>query len=349
MARLNKERVKDWLDHPKRILVGGLVIGIGGFLLYKLGKKFLNRNKEKEAQKQADDSPAVRQAMAFRSACNPSGISWMRSFDMTNDEAVFSTAKQVTNLDDVIKAYRNLYSSDLLSDLQSDLDTDEYQKFLTLVSSNPNKQGGSAPVSFAKKNQMVVAKKEMFVRTSPNASYHEAWYEKSSGNNIAYQAKPGEFLGYATGQQHFDEENNVKFIQVAYLIKKEDLPESLKKHAGKKFSFWISASADYVDIFPVYKNMFDRYPNTNVAVRYKKPPDYYGSTVQGLPQKLVVSVKQTDVLNNRYQPYCKVGKNVLLGLFLGTVDTELGKLVKFRTVDNTERWAFLETIKIIEH
>jgi hypothetical protein len=35
-----------------------------------------------------------------------------------------------------------------------------------------------------------------------------------SNKNIIRLAKPGEFLGYATGRQAFDEVNNVKFIEV---------------------------------------------------------------------------------------------------------------------------------------
>jgi hypothetical protein len=53
----------------------------------------------------------------------------------------------------------------------------------------------------------------MFVRSSPDASYHGAFYEQFSDKNILRTAKSGEFLGYATGMQSYDQKNDVKFIR----------------------------------------------------------------------------------------------------------------------------------------
>ena len=177
----NKDNI---LDHPKRLLVGGAAIGIGGFLVYKLVRKLITGMQKRSTEKQANDSPEVRQAMMLRSAMNPSGITWMMSFDTTNTAAVFDMARQIKSLDDVIVAYRKLYDDDLLHDLQNELSASDYQKFLTMVSSNPEKKGGSAPVKFAAKQQMVVAKAEVFLRTSPDASYHGAIYEVLEKINI---------------------------------------------------------------------------------------------------------------------------------------------------------------------
>jgi hypothetical protein len=340
----NKDNI---LDHPKRLLVGGAVIGIGGFILYKLIKKIIAGAQKSSTEKLADDSPEVRQAMALRSAVNPSGASWMKSFDTTNVSAVFETAKQIKNLDEVASSYKKLYQDDLLLDLQKELSTTDYQKFLTLVSANPAKSGGSAPVTFAAKSQLVVAKTDVYLRTSPDASYHGAVYEFASKNkNIIRKAKPGEFLGYATGKQSFDVKNNVKFIEVGYLVKKEDLPASLKAYAGKKYTYWVSSSSSYVDIFPYYKNMWDKYPATQKETSYKKPLDYYGA-VAGISNKMIVTIRPTKVLDEAFKKPLAVPPQTLLGEYQGSLDTGKTRYFKFRTVDKTLRWVLSQDVRIM--
>jgi hypothetical protein len=326
-------------------LVGGVAIGVGGFLVYKLVRKLITGMQKRNTEKQASDSPEIRQAMMLRSAMNPSGISWMKSFDTTNTAALFDTAKQVKSLDNVIASYRKLYDDDMLKDLQNELSTSDYQKFLTMVSSNPDKKGGSAPVKFAEKLQMVVARAEVFLRSSPDASSHGAIYEINNKNNIIRKAKVGEFLGYATGNQSFDTKNNVKFIEVAYLVIKEGLPASLKSSAGKTFSLWVSSSSNYVEIFAFYKQMWEKYPKTQLEVRYKKPLNYF-TGMKGLPQKPVVTIRLTQVLDEQFKRPLKVPSQTLLGEYLETFDTGRTKYVKFRTVDNTLRWVVEADITI---
>ena len=72
-----------------------------------------------DAQNKADDSPEVRQAMSLRSAMNTSGISWMMSMDTTDTSTVLNTAKTITNLDSVQKAYKNLYQNNLLDNSEA--------------------------------------------------------------------------------------------------------------------------------------------------------------------------------------------------------------------------------------
>lgn len=346
--RTKAEKALDYvMQHPGRVLVGGIVIGIGSHFLYKAVRNVIMKARQGHTAKKIGDSPAVRQATMLRNAMNPSGYSWLMNLDQTNEAKIYDTAKGITDMNEVISAYKNLYDSDLLEDLQSELDTEEYQKFMTLISSNPDKTGKPA-VPFVKKSQMVVAKKEVYVRKTPDASYHGAWYESASGNNIIFQAKAGEFLGYATGKQELDTDNNVKFIQVGYLVKKENLPLALKAYAGKTYSMWVSSSKDYVDIFDDEKTMLSQYPQVRRVLAYKKPLDYYDKTVKGIQEKMVVSISDTRVLDENMQFYCEVEKQVLLGRYLGNLQTGGKKYIQFLTVDNTERWAESTTTKIIE-
>lgn len=356
--KLQKTKVEEWLDNPKRVLVGGLVVGISAFVLYKLGRRIITRIRSKNTSLKADEDLETQQAMLLRNAMNPSGISWMMSFDTTNTDAVLEVAKKITNFDKVAKTYKKLYDADLTADLQSELNTEEYQKFLTLITANAtvtttNSDGSTTTTTsplatYATKGQMIVAKKEVFLRSSADASFHYGFFESGSNNNIIGKASPGEFIGYATGKQEFDVENNVKFIQVGYVIVKENLPSLYKSYAGKKYTFWVSSSSNYVDKFDYFKQMFDKYPTTAVIIKYKKPLDYYDSDVKGVGNRLVVSVKDMHVLNEKMQPYVSVEKETLLGEYIGELTTARTRFVKFRTVDNTERWADASTIKIIE-
>ena len=280
---------------------------------------------------------------------NPSGISWMMSIDTTNTSSVMDTAKTITNLDSVQKAYKNLYQDNLLDDLQSELSTSDYQKLLTIVSSNSKKEtsgGGSAAVQFAKPNQLVVAKKSVSLRTTPDATNHGAFYEVFSEKNIIRQAKPGEFLGYATGRQQFDDVNNVKFIEVAYVINAANAPAAYKSKNKMRVSFWVSSSSLYVDIFPYYKNMFDAYPSTKNYTGWMKPQDYF--TLKGIPMPRLLTRVNTPVLNERLMPIAFAGPNTILGKLIMSMNTGKGEFLQFQTVDNTIRWVDKKFIQLQE-
>jgi hypothetical protein len=132
------------------------------------------------------------------------------------------------------------------------------------------------------------------------------------------------------------------------VVVKDNLPSAFKDYAGKKFTFWVSSSSDYVDKFDFFKHMFDKYPALSTIVKYKKPLDFYDTGVTGFTRRLVVSIVNMQVLDERLQPIVRVEKQTLLGEYIGAIDSQKKKFIKFRTVDNTERWADASTIKIIE-
>ena len=348
MASIKEKLVEAVDKNQSKIINGVLVIG-GIYLTYRLGKNIIASMNKSDAQNKADDSPDVRQAMALRSAMNPSGISWMMSFDTTNTATVMDSAKIITNLDNVQTAYKNLYQDNLLDDLQSELTASDYQKFLTIISSNSKKDtsgGGSAAVQFAKPNQLIVAKKAVTLRTTPDATNHGAFYEVFSAKNIIRQAKPGEFLGYATGRQQFDDANNVKFIEVAYVINAASAPPAYKSKNKMRVSFWVSSSVLYVDIFPYYKNMFDAYPSTKNYTNWKKPQDFF--TLKGIPMPRILTKFNTPVLNEDLVPIAFAQPNMILGRLIMSMNTGKGEFLQFQTVDNTLRWVDKRFIQLQE-
>ncbi len=334
-----KERIIQVVENNQSKLINGLLVVGGIYLTYRLGKNLIAGINKNDAQSKADDNPDVRQAMALRSAMNPSGISWMMSMDTTNTSSVLDTARTVTNLDNVSKAYKNLYQNNLLDDLQSELSTSDYQKFLTIVISNAKKDtsgGGAAPVQFAKPNQLVVCKKSVSLRTSPDATNHGAFYEVFSEKNIIRYAQPGEFLGYATGRQYFDDVNNVKFIEVAFVVRAQYAPAKYKNQNKKRYNYWVSSSSNYVEIFSYYKNMFDAYPKTQNYTGWMKPVDYF--TLKGMPMPRILTRARTPILNDQLVAINMAEPNTILGQYIMGLNTGKSEFLQFRTVDNKIRW-----------
>ncbi len=345
----SKEKIVQSVQDNQSVLIKGALIAGGIYLTYRVGKNLIAKVNKNNAQKNTDDKPEVRQAMSLRSSVNPSGYSWMKSFDTTNVDTVMEIAKTITNLDKVQKAYKDLYQDNLLDDLQSDLSTGEYEAFLNIIASNANKDtsnGGAPPVKYTKKNQLIVAKKDVTIRKSPDASNHGAFYEVFSEDNIYRVAKAGEFLGYATGQQHYDEVNNVKFIQVAYVINAKYAPAAYKKKNKVKMSFWISASSNYTDQFPNAKAMIAAYPKTSSTAAWKKPLDYFD--LKGIPTPRLLTRSSAVILNERFAPINHASANTILGQLMMSMQTKQGVLLKFRTIDNTIRWVDQRYIQLQE-
>jgi hypothetical protein len=344
-----KEKIVQTVQDNQSVLIKGALIAGGIYLTYRVGKNLIAKVNKNNAQKNTDDKPEVRQAMSLRSSVNPSGYSWMKSFDTTNVDTVMEIAKTITNLDKVQKAYKDLYQDNLLDDLQSDLSTGEYEAFLNIIASNANKDtsnGGAPPVQYTKKNQLIVAKKDVTLRSSPDASNHGAFYEVFSEDNIYRVAKAGEFLGYATGQQHYDEVNNVKFIQVAYVINAKYAPTAYKKKNKVKMSFWISASSNYTVQFPNAKAMISAYPKTSSTAAWKKPLDYFD--LKGIPTPRLLTKSSAVILNERFAPINHASANTILGQLMMSMQTKQGVLLKFRTIDNTIRWVDQRYIQLQE-
>jgi hypothetical protein len=337
-------------------LTGGLMLFGGLLLTYHLGKKLIEELQKGGAERRADDSPEVQQAMLLRMAMNPSGVSWMMSFDATLVDKIMEVGRVITNLDAVGKAYRDLYRDSLLTDLQSELSADEYQRFITLVTSNPGKEKSngksSPPNQFAKPQVLIVAKKDMFVRSSPDASYHGAFYEQFSDKNILRTAKSGEFLGYATGMQSYDQKNDVKFIRVGFSVMAESAPLDWKKRAREKVTFWVSSSANYVDQFNSEAEMLRAYPGIEAYSRWMKPLDYYDKQVKGLwgitTGKGLVSTGFITVFDEELRPVGRATPDMLLGVLEMELKNGQETYYRFRTENNRPRWVNSQQVKILQ-
>ena len=109
----------------------GVVVGVG--VLYFVGKKIIRNVTEK------DDSPKVQYAKRIRVAMSPSGIWWLP--DGTNEKEIYEVAYDIADnsdvsFSDVQTSYKRLYGKSLSKNLESELDTPEYKKFLKII--NPD-------------------------------------------------------------------------------------------------------------------------------------------------------------------------------------------------------------------
>lgn len=321
-------------------LVRGLIIAGGLYLGYRVTSKAIKNRREKTTSALADKSPEVRQAMGLRSAMNPSGISWLMWSDGTNESAISQIASQIQNLDSVIVAYRNLYQDELMKDLQSELNTEDFNAFLQAVSNNRyNRQSGSSTPSsgaYTQVQRMIVAKQKVFVRTSPDASYHGAWYEFTEKKNIFKTANPGEFVGYATGKQHYDAKNNVKFIEVAYKVATTGVPTAYSSKKGQTKILWVSASSTYVDQFSSVQTMEAKYPLTRGVTKYLLPISGLGWL--SLPGSRVITTGLGQVMDEQFKPIARVKANVLLGYPVMKMTGNGVDYTLVRTLEGQDRW-----------
>jgi len=321
----------------------GLVVAGGLYLGYRVGSRVLREYKERRTASLADQSAEVRQAMGLRSAMNPSGVSWMMWADGTNEDAIAQIATQIVNLDAVASSYRNLYRSELVADLQGELNSDDFNAFLQTISNNrinqQNTSGGntSAPGgAYTQAQRLIVAKQAVFVRTSPDASYHGAWYEVRENKNIFKKANPGEFIGYATGKQHFDPKNKVKFIEVAYKVASTGVPPAYSKQAGQTKILWVSASANYTEQFSLVSAMEAKYAKTRGVTKYLLPINALGWL--SLPGSRIITTQNTAVLDEQFQPISSVAPNVLLGYPVMGLSGNGMDYMLIRTLEGQDRW-----------
>lgn len=285
------------------ILSGVLLLG-GAYLAWTLSRSYFEQARKNQAMNLADQSQEVRQAMNLRTAMNPIGISWLRWMDGTNSRIINEISREIKDLDKVLKAYRNLYQSELLLDLQSELATEEFRSFLENVAQSKNtatNSSASTSSNYTLPLNLIVAKQAVSLRSSPDATNHGAWYEVASKNNILRTAQSGEFIGYSTGKQHFDQKNQVKFIEVAY-----------RNSATQQITtFWVSASSNYTEQFSSNSAMEAKYPKLKGITQIIQPP--YGPVSLSFPGTLALSLCDMELLNEEFKPAAKVKAHKVLG------------------------------------
>lgn len=238
---VNIQPIRNVDDLKRNVLTLGFY-GAAGFFGYKfLLQPVLRNMKKNKAQSTMMTDPNKQQASVLYNAMNTSGISWMRSFDQTNEEMIYGAARKITNWNAVQLTYRNLYNRDLLSDLQSELDTDEYETFLKILSQTKSGKTSSGSQSILK-GKLIAASKDVRLRSTPDSGPGVF----SFSSNILATAKAGQFLGWATGKQQVDNKG-VKYLEVMIRLN-EAIPEGAlekiyEEQNNRTLRFWVGAGA----------------------------------------------------------------------------------------------------------
>lgn len=131
---------KDIMGKVQKGVITGLLLLVGGIVSVKVIQKVRHDAAFKNA-----DSEEVQQAIAVRSAINPSGFAWLSSMDSTDIDSLYELAGRITDLKQVVKQYKNLYSRSMMDDLQKELDPKEYEKFLLLQKNKYTDTTASTP------------------------------------------------------------------------------------------------------------------------------------------------------------------------------------------------------------
>lgn len=245
----------DGLDNikEKAITIGLGALGIGA--AFFVGKKILKNFREKRTERRFTEES--QQALLLRSAMNPSGASWLIWMDGTKEEAIFNTAAQITNFKKVQQDYQNLYNRSLIKDLQKELDTDDYTRFMNIINSggiqNSNVEGGSGinTNSQSELNDGSVQGKVILIEKGTKMYEKFTWYPFGS----VKKAEPNYFINHvATG--------NIKKLNIGYGMTIPFIETRIKTAEGTVKTIYVRQS----DVKLVSKEDF----STNYRNKYTK-------------------------------------------------------------------------------
>jgi hypothetical protein len=315
----------------KLLLFGISALAIGGaaYGAYTLYEHY----KKTDTEKQVLTSPEVQQAMALRAAMNPSGFDWMKNFDGTNTDALYSTATQITDLNQVQEEYTKLYQSDLMDDLRKKLGADGLTKFLNTLKFNANtvenkaskKAGKASGIGFGKALIVTIAKANL--RKKPQDL--SRW---SLHGNIIKLADKGMFLGGSTGNTAYDNNGASKTGTLYVEIK------SVSFDTRKPIFFWVAAS----QVKAITSAEMDA---TNPPLMMLKEKD----TLAGLEvfHKQVITAYRAPVMDANFKPVAIASAMQELGHEIMQLDDNKGNIyIKFLSPKQNEYWVnkkFIQT------
>jgi hypothetical protein len=245
------KKINNLQELQQKLLTVGFYGG-AAFLGYQFGlKPYLKKARRDQEKAGVMVDPDKQQATILHNAMNPSGVKWMRAMDQTDEEEIFNAARKIKDWAAVQASYQNLYSRDLLNDLQSELDTQEYQSFIRIIQNGMNTTSTSSG-STSQKGMIVASTKAVRLRSTPDSS--PGAY--SFNTNILSTIQANKFLGWTTGKRVVDN-NGVKYYEIMIHFK-EDIPSGTfksiyRKQDSRTLRFWVGAGA--IQQFRHYKQL----------------------------------------------------------------------------------------------
>lgn len=299
-------------------------VGIVAAILF-FGKKALAKAAKDSADNQVDTTPAAGQARALNAAMNPSGNNWMRSFDGTNKEAIYDTAKDITDLDAVKDFYKEQTEGrNLFDDLTNEIGADGFNKFLAIASKGKT---GSPKYATVRKdilpNRWVITKADANIRKTAKKES-----KLNPFNNIVKMVPKGRAIGVSTGNFAYDEPNDVTFIEFYTLG---------AKVAGKHFFYVANSQVELI----TKEEKAKRDKASKIPFELLAGLSGFGQT----EEQQIVSIRATMIYDEQLNPVTTVARNIIIGFPLMVLDTGKGKRIKLQTVQGNIRWVSAQDVR----
>lgn len=292
-------------------------------VLYFVVSSYDTQNKKDMADEDIATNQAASQASAIKTLLRPYGAMWLRHFVGINVEGIMKIAEQITDLNAVGQYYKKLVGDDnasLNDDLELCIGAEQHQKFLALATKGKTGQWYYAPKSTnVPANYWVITKADTNIRRTPVAQHR--LYLK---DNIVKTVPKGMLLGATTGKFAYDEANKVLFIEFWTLV----------RATGKRATYFVA------------KSQVELISNADKLAREKKEGKINLQIIEGISGTIpiteqtqeVVTIYETAIYNEKFNPVGKVAKNTIVGFPLMTLNTNKGQYIQIKTVQGLIRW-----------
>ena len=241
----------------KAVVIGLGALGLG--VSYLVAKRIIKNIRKKRTERKFTEES--QQALLLRSAMNPSGASWLIWMDGTKEEAIFNIAAQITNFKKVQQDYQNLYNRSLIKDLQKELSTDEYTRFMNIINSggiqNSNVEGGTSvnTNSHSETGNGSVQGKVILIEKSTKIYEKFTWYPLGGVKKV----EPYYFINHvATG--------NIKKLMISFGVYLEFVETRIKTVEGNVKTIYVNKA----DVKLVSKENFQsKYRNSYTKLIFR--------------------------------------------------------------------------------
>ena len=302
------------------------------------GRYAWRKYQENKQNDKAGGDPNIQAAFTIHSAIDGGG---------TSEKVLYEVANSITDWEEVSKAYRKEYHTNMLDDIKNDLEPDEFQKFMNVYNLGQKNPDGSPKASknVIAAGLLVITEKEAYLRKTPV-------YQKVLPNvlkqldilsmnrtNVVGLIKPGMLVGISTGKYSDDikSPSGTRFLEVQVIVMDDKLKHSLVK-------MWIASSqvktvtnklVDWKKEYPVNKTVIIRKNVYNAAL---------SGIVNQVAQDNIKVITKTNLVgvydeNFRLIDFARK-ENLILGHKIS--DQKLGEsdMICYQTIDGKIRNSF---------
>lgn len=308
-----------------KLIGAGLIVGG----LWYARKLYRDWRSEKLSEAAGGD-PNIQAAIEIHQAIDGAG---------TDEKELFNVAAKIADWKAVAKAYHSKYNSDMLEDIKGDLNPEDFQKFMNIYNLAQKDKSGKPVTSknVIEPGVWVFVEKDTNIRKTPRVvgkweKFKNAnSFTNTSTSNVIALAKPGKYLGVATGRQAIDTttDQGTLFIEVRMGF--------VGEKSGAVMPVWVASSQVRTEKKQNFK------PTT--AQLIMAPLKSYENALAGLGEKvayeteLVLNSNSAAITDEQGNLMAMVhGKGLILGYPTGVATKCMESKLEFITVQGQSRW-----------